>query len=124
MIRISHKRIFKSLLWFSLFVFLPFAFGIDAYAQSKELKEEIQNQKLTVILNSLKDKDFDEVLKKSEEILEKDFSDELRKDAFKTILSELKERDREIREKFALTEKTLKEKKLPPEILNRHKEFV
>jgi len=124
MIRILRKKLFKSVLWFSLFVFLPFAFGFDAYAQAKDLKEEAQSKKLSVILNSLEDKDFDEILNKAEEILEKDFSDDLRKDAFRTILSGLKERDKEIRKRFAQTEKTLKEKNLPPEILKRHKEFV
>jgi len=118
------KKLFKSVLWFSLFVFLPFAFGFDAYAQAKDLKEEVQSKKISVILNSIKDKDFDEILNKSEEILEKDFSDDLRKDAFRTILGQLKERDKKIRENFAQTEKTLKEKNLPPEILKRHKEFV
>jgi len=118
------KKLFKSVLWFSLFVFLPFAFGFDAYAQAKDLKEEVQSKKINVILNSIKDKDFDEILNKAEEILEKDFSDDLRKDAFRTILSGLKERDEEIRKRFAQTEKKLRRKDLPPEILKRHKEFV
>ena len=119
-----YRKLFKSVIWFSLFVFIPFAFGIDAYAQAKDLKEEAQSKKLTVILNSLEDKDFDEILTSAEEILKEDFSDDLRKDAFRTILSGLKERDKEIRKRFVQTEKTLKEKNLPPEILKRHEEFV
>jgi len=124
MIKILRKRIFKSVVWFSLFVFLPFAFGIDAYAQARDLKEEAQSKKLSVIINSIKDKDFDEILSKAEEILEKDFSDDLKKDAFKTILSGLKEKDGEIRKQFKKTEAILKKKNLSPEILKRHKEFV
>ena len=121
MLKVMGTRVFKCILWISLFTFFNLAFDLPLYAEAKRLKEITQTQKVKI---PRKHRNLDDILKAMEDVLKSNVSSSEKRERIKKLSEEIQVIDKRVRNQFKETERILKKKGLPDEILKRHREFV